>query len=110
MQMLYIFIGLDLKSDSKSSRLNSQKYTGPNCIEQFVKLLETLSYKPNFHKKISMEPTTKNEINLFHDSTKCYFFIYITKVKDDCDLTRKYRGKSPNSCNISINFQAMMII
>lgn len=101
-------ISFYLKCSYDNNLSEFQHYTGPDCIEWFVKQLESLSYRLNniFNNPLPMTPMTQNEINSFYQSTHCHICSKIfsstdIKIKDHSHLTGKYRGPSHNSCNIN---------
>ena len=94
-----------------STRKNSlsQYFLDSDTAYNFVNsMIEESKYcndlmKKNFNKELGM---TKTDNNDFENSSKCWIcHVYVdgdVKVRDHCDITKKYRVSAHRDCNIKI--------
>ncbi|XP_030751512.1 uncharacterized protein LOC115879024 [Sitophilus oryzae] len=108
-------VGYYVKCDYDDSLSFYKSYTGPDCIEWFVK--ELFDFAENvetvFLCDLPMDMLTPEQTRAFLNSKLCHicespFNTDDKKVRDHCHLTGRYRGAAHEKCNL--NFQDKHIV
>ena len=102
--------GYKLVCDDDKFRKPLKTYLDKDAVYNFINsMIEESKYcsnvmKKHFNKELVM---TKKDNRDFENSTKCWICdnAYVdgdVKVRDNCDITGKYRGSAHRGCNINI--------
>ena len=101
--------------DDKYSK-NIVLYRGKNAVYKFIEsIFNEYSYcksimKINFNKNLIMSAEEQEQFKRSEISWICNKLIDVNKLRDNCIITRKYRGAAHWNCNINLKISKKLPI